>query len=91
MRNQPNEDEKLFEMHAFTHPQTALENASKVCDLNKKEKDIILNHMWPVTFYRLPKCREAYIITLVDKYSALLSFKEYIINSFKQRFRTTES
>ena len=56
--------------HAFTHPKTAYENASKLFDLNKKEKDIILKHMWPVTI-RLPRYPESYIITLVDKYCAL--------------------
>ena len=32
-------------LHAFTHPKTAYENASKLFDLNEKEKDIILKHM----------------------------------------------
>lgn len=57
-------------LHAFTHPKTALENASKLFILNEKEKDIILKHMWPITI-KLPKYKESYIITLVDKYCAL--------------------
>lgn len=64
-------------LHAFTHPKTALENASKLFNLNEKEKDIILKHMWPVTI-RLPKYKESYIITLVDKYCAIQeSIKAY--------------
>lgn len=64
-------------LHAFTHPQTALENASKLFDLNEKERDIILKHMWPVTI-KLPKYKESYIITLVDKYCAIQeSIKAY--------------
>lgn len=64
-------------LHAFTHPQTALENASKLFSLNEKERDIILKHMWPVTI-KLPKYKESYIITLVDKYCALQeSIKAY--------------
>lgn len=64
-------------LHAFTHPKTALENASKLFNLNEKEQDIILKHMWPVTI-RLPKYKESYIITLVDKYCALQeSIKAY--------------
>ena len=59
--------------HAFKHPQ----NASKVCDLNEKEKDIILKHMWPVTLFQFPKYKESFIITIVDKLSALKSFYEY--------------
>lgn len=57
-------------LHAFTHPKTALENSEKLFDLNEKEKDIILKHMWPVTIV-LPKYRESYVLTLVDKFSAL--------------------
>lgn len=57
-------------LHAFTHPKTALENASKLFTLNDKETDIILKHMWPVTI-RFPKYAESYIITLVDKYCAV--------------------
>lgn len=57
-------------LHAFTHPKTALENASKLFSLNEKERDIILKHMWPVTI-KLPKYKESYVITLVDKYCAL--------------------
>ncbi len=58
-------------LHAFTHPNTAYENASKLFDLNEKEKDIIIKHMWPVTFFSFPKYRESFILTLVDKHCAL--------------------
>lgn len=64
-------------LHAFTHPAVALENASKLFHLNEKEQDIILKHMWPVTI-KLPKYKESYIITLVDKYCAIQeSIKAY--------------
>lgn len=53
--------------HAFTHPKEALKQALSIVDLNEKEIDIIQNHMWPVTII-LPKYKETYIITLVDKY-----------------------
>ena len=57
--------------HTFTHPETALKNAAEMFSLNKKEKDIIENHMWPLTV-RLPKCRESYVVSLIDKYCALM-------------------
>lgn len=57
-------------LHAFTHPYLAYKNASKLFILNKKEKDIIIKHMWPVTIIP-PKYMESFIITLVDKYCAL--------------------
>ena len=63
--------------HAFKHPQIALENALKICNLNEKEQDIILKHMWPVTLLSIPKYRESFLITIVDKRSALKSFFEY--------------
>lgn len=57
-------------LHAFTHGKTAYENASKLFNLNDKEKDIIIKHMWPVTPIP-PKYVEGFILTLVDKYCAL--------------------
>lgn len=65
-------------LHAFTHPKTALENSKKLFNLNEKECDIILKHMWPVTLFNFPKYKESFIITLVDKYCAIQeSIKAY--------------
>lgn len=71
-------------LHAFTHPKTAYKNASKLFDLNEKEKDIILKHMWPVTI-ALPKYKESYLLTLVDKYCALNESYQEIYNRFCQK------
>lgn len=57
-------------LHGFTHPKTALQNASKICDLTEKEKDIIVKHMWPLTI-RLPKYRESFVVSGADKLCAL--------------------
>ena len=57
-------------LHAFTHGKTACENACKLFNLNEKEKDIIIKHMWPVTI-EFPKSIEGFILTFVDKYCAL--------------------
>lgn len=57
-------------LHAFTHGKTACENASKLFDLNEKEKDMIIKHMWPVTI-GIPKSLEGFILTFVDKYCAM--------------------
>lgn len=57
-------------LHAFTHPKEALRQALTITELNDKEQDIIENHMWPVT-PKFPRYKETYIITLVDKYSAV--------------------
>ena len=54
--------------HGLTHPEAAYRNAVKFFELNKIEKDIILNHMWPLTFFRLPRTKEGFIATITDKY-----------------------
>lgn len=64
--------------HAFNHPQTAYDNASKLFELNKKEKDIILKHMWPTTL-PLPRYKESFILTLVDKYCAIVESTKYFL------------
>ena len=45
-------------------------NARKLVNLNKKEEDIILKHMWGATIAP-PKYKESYIVTMVDKYWAV--------------------
>lgn len=62
---------RVGNFHAFTHPKTALKNAKQYYKLNKIEKDIIKNHMWPTTVI-LPKSKEAWIIIWVDKVCAFL-------------------
>ena len=81
----------LKHFHAFIHPQIALKNASGITNLNEKEKDIILKHMWPVTFFSFPKFKESFVITFTDKISALLSFKKYYINLLTNRMITNKS
>jgi len=57
-------------LHAFVHPKIALRNAQEIFELNEKEQDIIIKHMWPLTFH-FPKYKEAYIVNLMDKYSTI--------------------
>ena len=70
--------------HAFVHPKIALDNATKLFDLNKKEQDIILKHMWPVTL-RFPSYSETFIVTVVDKYSAILECFKFYKETFKNK------
>lgn len=64
-------------LHAYTHAKLAYKNAKKVFILNDIEKDIVLKHMWPVTV-ALPKYKESFLMTFVDKYFA---WKEKYIKS----------
>ena len=62
--------------HAFTHGKLACKNACELFDLNEKEKDIIIKHMWPVTL-KFPSSIEGFILTFVDKFCAISeSFEE---------------
>lgn len=58
-------------LHAFSHPYIALENANRVFELNKKEKDAIVKHMWPLTIV-LPGHPESLVVSFADKYCALM-------------------
>jgi uncharacterized protein len=78
-------------LHAFTHGKIACENACKLFDLNDKEKDIIIKHMWPVTI-AFPKSLEGFILTFVDKYCAMsesfeiLKSKLFMKKSFRYAY-----
>ncbi|MDY3024896.1 HD domain-containing protein [Streptococcus pluranimalium] len=61
---------KFNKSHAWVHPRIAIRNARKLTDLNKKEEDIILKHMWGATL-AFPRYKESYIVTMVDKYWAV--------------------
>lgn len=63
-------------LHGFVHPFIALENASKYFNLSDREKDIIVKHMWPLT-WRFPKYKEALVVCLVDKYCACMEIAKY--------------
>lgn len=74
--------------HIKNHPKIALNNANQLFSFNDKEKDIILKHMWPLTFF-LPKYLESFVITFVDKYCAFKEWKNfcayYIYNFFHKK------
>lgn len=61
---------KFNKSHAWVHPRIAVKNARKLINLNKKEEDIILKHMWGATIAP-PRYKEGYIVTMVDKYWAV--------------------
>ncbi len=67
--------------HIWKHPKIALQNAKKFFDLNNKECDIILKHMWPITL-SIPKYPESFVISFIDKYCAFIEWNNYLINKF---------
>ncbi len=61
---------------AFTlinHPKYSLNYSLKFFELNDKERDIIVTHMFPICPTRLPKYLESWIVDLVDD---VISIKE---------------
>ena len=61
-------------LHGYTHPALAAQNAEKYCNATQKEIAIIKTHMWPLTITKIPKSKEAWILTLCDKYSTIKEF-----------------
>lgn len=59
--------------HGFTHAQKALENANKVFKLNKREKDIIKWHMWPLNI-GMPRFRESWVMMFADRYCSVMEY-----------------
>jgi len=52
------------------HPKYALNNSTKYFELSDMEKNIIVSHMFPLSFY-LPKYKESVLVDLVDDFVAL--------------------
>lgn len=61
---------KLGDLHGFHHPRIAYENAKRDFDLNPIEEDIIIKHMWPLTFF-LPSYLETWVVSMADKYCSM--------------------
>lgn len=69
------ENKKEHLNHNYVHPRIALDNARKEFgDLNRVEEDIILSHMWPITFFRFPRYKESYLVCFSDKICAMKEF-----------------
>ncbi|MBQ0036666.1 MAG: HD domain-containing protein [Firmicutes bacterium] len=61
----------LFQMHGYTHPAVACENAKRDFDIDEKVEKAIKTHMWPLTLRSVPTSKEAWLICLADKACAL--------------------
>ncbi len=71
-------------LHAFTHGKIACENSLKLFNLTKKEQDMIIKHMWPVTIVP-PKSIEGFILTLADKYCASKEILKHLANVISRK------
>lgn len=59
-------------LHGFKHPVIAARNARAHFNVTPKEYGIIITHMWPLTFTRVPFTREGWLVCGIDKYCSLL-------------------
>ncbi|WP_159459731.1 phosphohydrolase [Scatolibacter rhodanostii] len=59
--------------HGFSHPKTALKNAEAELTLTDVERDVIVNHMFPLTLTP-PKYRESALVCLIDKICCVHEF-----------------
>ncbi len=57
---------------AFIIPSRALKNAQQEYQLTPREKRHYKKHMWPLTISAMPMCREAWIVTMADKWCSLM-------------------
>ncbi len=68
--------------HAIVHPIIAFDNAKQFFDLNEKEENIIKGHMFP---FGLPKSKEAWIVSYVDKYLATFEYTQNLKRRSKKK------
>lgn len=64
------------------HPYFAYYNASKIFKVNDKEKNMILSHMFPIS-YEVPRYKESILLDLVDDLEALKEVGIYIKDRLK--------
>ncbi len=68
--------EKYHKFHGYKHPKFSYNNAIKdFNEINKIEKDIILHHMFPLTF-SFPRSKEAWIVCYCDKKATISDYKK---------------
>lgn len=77
-------------LHGFRHAKFAHDNALKDFGLNKKEKNMILSHMFPLG-YRIPRYKESIILCLVDKYCATVETLSPIFKNNKSSNKGNDS
>lgn len=73
--SEKNRNRKQRFKSTFVHPKKALENSIKHFNINEKEKDIIISHMFPINIH-IPKYAESWLVSLVDKIVGCYEFLE---------------
>ena len=82
-------DDNSHRLHGYRHPGFAVKNARKITILSKKEEDIIKRHMWPLT-PTPPRFKEAFIVSMSDKYCATIELASSFSTRYKFNFLNLE-
>ena len=72
------------------HPKIALKNAKEHFDIDKREEDMIVKHMWPLTI-KLPKYAESYVIVAIDKYAAMMELGVHLGHVIKAKAKNAKT
>lgn len=81
------EKDSSHRLHGYRHPGFALKNAEVLCGdkLTDLEREIIRRHMWPLT-PTPPMKKEAFAVSMCDKYCAVKELIVSVIPQQAQRF-----
>lgn len=60
-------------LHAFEHPRESARHAERHYFITKRERNIILSHMWPLG-ENWPRYGESWLVTIADKWVSLKEF-----------------
>ena len=66
-------------IQGVVHPDIALANARGEFEVNDKEANMIESHMFPLSI-TLPRSKEAWLLTIVDKIQAIIEYATYKFN-----------
>ena len=77
---------KKQKLSVVFHPYEALNNSCNNFELSDREKDIIINHMFPTLPHKVPKYMESWLVSLVDKIVAIYEFYYSYGRTFVYRF-----
>ena len=83
--------DRIRQMHGFSHPREALVNARQYFEINDKEADMIVKHMFPLTITP-PMYLESWVVTFVDKGVAIGEMvSEHTPRKIYRRYRLQNS
>ena len=61
------DNEKWHRLHGYTHASRALSNAMTKFTLNRRERNMIYTHMFPLNVTHIPRFRESILLCTADK------------------------